>query len=654
MDSIIIIEHLRFLTLVLNIFKKKIKINKISIYYIHSNPSLHYFRLTLFGFLGLNVNKLEFKMIDIRGKNNQICSLLIPNEELFKLEHQYKDKYKIFSTPYSTKNIDKYILKKIFAFNYHQNSPFRTIYLIDVINYKFNLNKSKKKCYFILDKKIGYDLYNFYSNQKSINILIGNSINEYLKIRFLTIINLIKIFKNNLKFIYLKNFNINNIYNERNKLFCEGKSQPHLILNGDRSDFHWLLSSNFDPKNTLYNCTDKKDVIKLNNFGIKTTFKYKSNTFIKKKYFNYSDLLFNFFNNSDYLNSLNNAYDFEYLFNKWINYFKTHNVKIFLNWYKYDASHIPMHEAINELGGISSFFQPNFDGMPFYECKLISDVSFCHSKFSTDLDKINQSQISYNLITGYPSTPITKQMINKASKIRSELKNHGAQKIICVLDENSLPDARWHTGDNLQIENYTKILEQFLTNDKLGLIFKPKSAYDLKRRLKYANKILDKAIKTGRCIVLNETETNDSKFTKATPSLAALASDLVIHSHLCAGTAAIETALLNKPTILIDRECAKNSIFHKILEKINIYSNWDDAIYAINDNFINSYNEKFGNWKNTIHFFDPFLDNKGSYRIGEFLNEIIKGYDNKEKKDIILAKCMDDYCKKWGKDKLVY
>ena len=426
-------------------------------------------------------------------------------------------------------------------------------------------------------------------------------------------------------------------------------------LNGERSDLNWLLTSDFIPNNVLYNCRDQKDEIRLNNFGINTThnFQYKNNyinKLSKQKYLKYKI----FDNKIDNLIEYKHFFDYKYNFNKWFNYFLNHNVKVFLSWYKYDSLHIPMHDAINEIGGISTFFQPNFDGTSFYECKLFTDINFCNSQFSTSIDKNNLSKIDTNIIVGYPSTPITKQMITSAKEIRNQLLNNGAQKIICVLDENSLDDSRWHTGHELQIENYSYIIEKLLIDKNIGVIFKPKSAYDLRKRLKEANKLLDQAINTGRCYLYDQVEDNKDKFTKPTPTLAALSSDLVIHGHLCAGTAAIETALLGKPTLFIDRENAVNSIFHKVLNKNVIYKNWTEIILSINENFINNDTKDFGYWGEALTHFDPFRDNLGSKRIGDFLHQLLIGFNKGFQKQQIIEKTIEGYKKQWGKDKVIY
>ena len=71
-----------------------------------------------------------------------------------------------------------------------------------------------------------------------------------------------------------------------------------------------------------------------------------------------------------------------------------------------------------------------------------------------------------------------------------------------MLDENSLNDERFHTGHDLQKENYYKIIQELLKNTNLGLIFKPKNPSSLRERLGDQKKFLDLAINTGRCHIV--------------------------------------------------------------------------------------------------------------------------------------------------------
>ena len=62
-----------------------------------------------------------------------------------------------------------------------------------------------------------------------------------------------------------------------------------------------------------------------------------------------------------------------------------------------------------------------------------------------------------------------------------------------------------------------------------------------------------------------------NNFGSAPPVLVGLSSDICIHSHLCAGTAAIECALANVPTILIDREGSPENLLYNLSDQKIIF-----------------------------------------------------------------------------------
>ena len=129
----------------------------------------------------------------------------------------------------------------------------------------------------------------------------------------------------------------------------------------------------------------------------------------------------------------------------------------------------------------------------------------------------------------------------------------------------------------------------------------------------------------------------------------------MIHGHLSAGTAAIECAQKKIPTILIDREVALGSKLSELPKNKITFKNLESAIEAFNNHlFLNKPIEGFGDWSKFIGEFDPFNDNKGAYRIGSYLKDIIEGQNKSMKKDEILEKASKNYSDKWGKDKIVH
>ena len=235
--------------------------------------------------------------------------------------------------------------------------------------------------------------------------------------------------------------------------------------------------------------------------------------------------------------------------------------------------------------------------------------------------------------------------------MKQKLIENGAKKIIFAIDENSLDDDRWHTGHELQRDNYRYVCEKVLEHKWLGAVFKPKKSSNLRKRLGPINDILIEAERTGRCHVFEET----GRYTTiVSPLHAAFIADICIHGHLSAGTAALECALAGKPTLLIDREGMPHSKL-KILPKDSIvFNDWESAISNTID-YLKSHKKdnKFGNWSSYLNEFDPFRDGKAANRIGNYLNWILEGYRKGESRDMILENAADRYANLWGEDKVI-
>ena len=344
-----------------------------------------------------------------------------------------------------------------------------------------------------------------------------------------------------------------------------------------------------------------------------------------------------------------NSYDLDRFNNASL--FKKYGVKVFLSWNKYSNDHIAWSDAIKDNGGISVNWQMAFDGFCHAECLINSDIVFSYSKFSTEIDKKIKSKIKHNVIIGYPKDYAPALLIDTANQVRAKLKANGAKKIVFVIDENSIDDSRWHTGHELQRENYSFILEKVLEIPWLGVIFKPKRAINLRQRLGHIEKLLDKALVTGRCHIF---EDSGRHTTSAPPILAGLAADVCIHGHLNAGTAALECAFEGKPTLLIDREGAPYSKLYDLPKGKVIFHDWPSAIDALIDHF-NTPNgiDGFGDWSSIIDELDPFRDGLAAYRMGTYLKWLVDGFDKGIDREDIMSNAASKYKELWGEDKVI-
>lgn len=653
----IVFEKLKFLSILRFIFNlNRFKLKQINqIYYINTSKFILLLNKIIFKLIKIQIVKLNFKMIDIRADDNEIIRLKIPRKILFDLEKEYENLYNYKLINFNEK-LKFFFKETIFSENYmNKKSMFRTIYIFWVLK-RFKYISNTDRLFFFISSRSTNNVYETYSKKIGIELIKEYNIFNIIFLKSQIIKTFFKLSFFKLRKLLILNKKIDDKHPDIYRIYCEGNYQPNLEKNGNKSDFFWLFDSKIKNENVVYNTLTDKDyyILKKNGFNVSFNFSFK---YLKwEKFCSFISIIQNFFNiNSDSNLFLTQTLNYEKQYNFWLNYFNNYKVKIILNWHKYNSNYVPAVDALSSLNGISVFYQMNFESHSGFDCRLKSDIYLCNNKFSSDLSKINKSIHKYQLITGYQTNQINAEMQNQANKVRNNLIRNGAKKIICILDENSLDDERWHTGHNLQEENYKYLLLELFKNKNLGLIFKPKHYATLKERIGDTFLLLQDAINTGRCFIYDELNSNIVKTTKATPLLAALSSDLVVHSHLCAGTAAVETALANIPTVMIDRECDNQSIFYEIMDNNIILKDWHTAVDSINENFLsNKINLNFGNWSEYLEVFDPFRDNMGSKRIGNVLSDLLINTNNQISKDNILEIIADNYSKKWGKDKVVY
>ncbi len=186
----------------------------------------------------------------------------------------------------------------------------------------------------------------------------------------------------------------------------------------------------------------------------------------------------------------------------------------------------------------------------------------------------------------------------------------------------------------------------------LGVIFKPKVPGTLRSRLGPVNDLLTAAEETGRCVIL---ETSGMGYASSVPVLlAGLASDVVIHSNLSSGTAALECVLKGVPTLLIDREGAPMSKLYELPSGKVRFANWAEAADSVMAHFrAKNGISDFGIWDETfLRELDPFRDDKAATRMGSYLQWLIEGFDRGQDRETILDEAANRYRELWGEDKV--
>lgn len=367
------------------------------------------------------------------------------------------------------------------------------------------------------------------------------------------------------------------------------------------------LKNNFEPSNIDYKSTEKKEGI--------------------------------------YLQTQKKKYDF--LKNYWFDFFSKTNSKIHVTPSRWDNQHIPITDALKELGGISTLWQIAYFDLASPVNSVSADILF---SFSLDNDLVEKKQgsiIKYHVATGYLQDYRFHLIKPMAENIRKKLCANGAKKIISFFDENSSSEDRWSFGNSFACKQYAFLLEKLLENPWLGVVFKPKKPQTLRTRLHNINELIEKAIATGRCHFGVEDVYG------LPPALGALASDVAVHGNMAAGTAGLEAALCGVPTLFLDYENWEYSRLNRLGKDTVVFNEWESLWRSL----LEHWNSKvgitgFGNWKPLLNQLDPFQDGKAAERMGTYLSWLIQGYEQGLKKETILSDAADRYCKRWGQDKI--
>lgn len=339
---------------------------------------------------------------------------------------------------------------------------------------------------------------------------------------------------------------------------------------------------------------------------------------------------------------------YQALVSHWTTIFSSEDAKIYLSWFKYDATHMAITEAIQRVGGISAIYQRAYDSHPSAEMTIAADVVFGYSPTGFELEKKSRSRFNYYVATGYLGDHRFALLRPAAQTLRLRLLRNGARRVVAFTDENSADDSRWHTGHDLPRESYAFLLEKVLSEPWLGLVLKPKVPRTLRRRLGPVARLLEEAEATGRCLIYEQATLHGTY----PPAAASLAADVAIHGHLCAGTAAIESALAGVPTLLMDREGWSISPLYRLGEGNVVFKEWPALWQACQDQWFGAPIPRFGDWSPILDELDPFRDGRAAERMGTYLNWLMEGFKAGRDRETLMAEAAERYAEAWGNDKI--
>ncbi|MCB9757523.1 MAG: hypothetical protein H6753_03755 [Candidatus Omnitrophica bacterium] len=345
----------------------------------------------------------------------------------------------------------------------------------------------------------------------------------------------------------------------------------------------------------------------------------------------------------------NKTIEYNRYFGYWKDLFQKGNIRLYTHWYKYDAGHIPLTDALRSLGGITTFYQRALETQSMRALAVVADVVFCYSPNNFAVEKENHSQIAHQVVTGFLGDFRFPYLKEKAVEIARPLRQKGVKCIIAFLDENTLDDGRWFTGHAFTQKNYSYLIEKVLQDSHYGIIFKPKSPGNLMRRLGPVAGMMEDLQRCGRAVILG----GGSLQGMYPPVLASLAADLTIHECLSAGSAGVEAALAGASTLFLDTEGWPVSPFYQGgLGKV-VFQDWNSMWQACVDFFEKPQAKaSLGNCEPFLAAVDPFRDGQAAQRMGNYLKWLIDGLNCGLPRETVLADANERYARLWGKDKI--
>jgi len=606
------------------------------------------------------IKPYETEIRDIKHSNGECVIARLQRKDVFDFRSQiincnvfralYNDKWNKERLPYYiSKGLNG---KQSFIEDPNSEMIVNNLYSIQKV-YWGMLNHSKEKCEFIFINRPWFSIYKEYANNLNIKLIktpqLRSSLINIIKLKVSKISwgkYILKYIRNKILYRTYFTWQKKNKIKDNAMIFFEGLGEFNLTKDGNNSDFFFYLYSPLEAKNlsSQYRTFDERE--QLLSEGIYPIF-HLDNNFIPDTFYKIPkpNLKGCRLEEKALVSSVR---DYFFIKSKWKRFFEKYNTKIFLSWFKFDNHHIAIHDAINQVGGFSAIWERSFEGEISFDLQTITDIYFCPSKQSAIGGNKMNNKISYYIIVGFLRDYSRQYLVRKAKIIRNKLKDNGAKKIVAIFDQNSA-DEYTHERER---GNYYYILETLFKTPWLGVVFKPKKPATLRMRMgTEVSNLIDKAIETGRCHLFEEHGLHQSNIPLTFPSLIA---DVCVHGSLYAGTAAVECALLGRPTLLVDRVGYPSSRLYELEIGKVIFHNWPDLIKNLIKHFtLPNGIPGFGDWSEVIDDYDPYRDGKGAYRMGSFMKSIIDNFELGLDRDEVLENAADIYGKKWGYDKII-
>lgn len=578
------------------------------------------------------------------------CVNEIKNIEIYKLLYNFLDNDLVdfYFTRYIYLKIFPIISKLLIFKTDRKSDP-------DVVNIPIELSNFPWIDIFIKywpDQSIQFKVNNSYLVKKSFAKSIKESIIKNTLIYFNKMLSLV-LLKN-------KKYNFQN-YSSIAVNYCDG------IDINKRSDIFWYKNSEIKPESILIYFESPKQ---LNNSLIKKINKMGFNWCVIKPYANFWKNINNSWFDSfrtfnpkireikKKIQSIKTQTDIEYwlkeksifLLDKtdlWYEFFFKHQSKIHIDAYEDEEANTIKSLAIDLIGGCSIGKEKGImvagEGyFGYYPHHIFFTWGKRSAKYYLQSTNIHKNI----LISGYPYS------INKSNKNSiNDIKTNNKLTLLVLDNAHSLNNS--HSVQCIYSpvmeKFYKKLLYLVLDNKSISLIIKSKKP-EIINELSSISYLFDEAESTGRCFI-------DSNSYGNKPGDYSQIIDFVLSTGVYFSTALCELIINGKRGLFFDYPNLES--YEKDLYKIGkdkiIFRDLDKMMLALN-NYINKPKKypEIGDWSNIASSLDPYSDNQGSSRIGEYIRILSNNLNQSLGHREAIKLANNYYSQKYGSDKVFY
>lgn len=251
--------------------------------------------------------------------------------------------------------------------------------------------------------------------------------------------------------------------------------------------------------------------------------------------------------------------------------------------------------------------------------KTTADIMLTFSSLYHQLWTYNNIAPKRFVNIGYIYDTSFKYVRGRSRSHRCQLKESGADFIICYFDEN--PQDRKYDLINKQdyCSELLALLNLVLDDPSTGLVIKTQFQWNLPQHLDKIAGVYSAAKATGRYLELNYGIHRNIIF----PAEAALAADIAI-GHAVGSTASLEAALAGARSIILNPYGIKGENDIMYAQADIVFPSMKSALEAIRCFRSDSPDhKKLGDWSAIIDQFDTFRDGNAGHRMQNLLEQIV-------------------------------